>query len=160
MLTEDINIKSILFNEFHNLGNLCRQSKQYYLINEAINKIISNLNPGIANYCRITNVANNYLYIETSRSEYLTQLRFITSDILSELRQIKGLQQIIGIKFKINPTLEEIPKQNKLKTSTTTQSNMPSGAAAINLANIAKNIKNTSLKAALLKLSKTKTTED
>lgn len=161
MITDEMNIKKILFNKFNLLGKLCRQSKQNNIINETFNTIIARLNPEITAHCRVTNIANNYLYIEASRSEYLTQLRFISADILSGMRQHDGLHQIIGIKFKVNPGLVQISDKPIVKSSNNNRKPYkPTQKAALSLETIATSIKNNKLKAALLKLSKINNTKN
>lgn len=56
--------------------------------------------------CRIGNVENGSLLIESPTSIWLQRLQFIRSDILSELRQHHS--SLISIKIKVNPELAKI----------------------------------------------------
>ena len=62
--------------------------------------------------CRIGNVENGSLLIESPTSIWLQRLQFIRSDILSELR--KHHSSLISIKIKVNPELAKVaPSQLK-----------------------------------------------
>ncbi|TEW54915.1 DUF721 domain-containing protein [Psychromonas sp. RZ22] len=65
--------------------------------------------------CRIGNIENGSLIIESPTSIWLQRLQFIRSDILSELRQHHS--SLISIKIKVNPELAKVSpsvlKKNK-----------------------------------------------
>ena len=65
--------------------------------------------------CRIGNVENGSLLIESPTSLWLQRLQFIRSDILTELRQHHS--SLISIKIKVNPELAKVSptllKKNK-----------------------------------------------
>tara|TARA_R110001583_G_scaffold34784_5_gene116418 strand:+ start:3940 stop:4413 length:474 start_codon:yes stop_codon:yes gene_type:complete len=62
--------------------------------------------------CRIGNIENGSLLIESPTSLWLQRLQFMRSDILSELRQHHS--SLISIKIKVNPNLAKIsPAQLK-----------------------------------------------
>ena len=64
--------------------------------------------------CRIGNIENGSLIIETPTSIWLQRLQFIRSDILTELRQHHS--SIINIKVKVNPNLAKVnPIHSKTK---------------------------------------------
>ena len=62
--------------------------------------------------CRIGNIENGSLLIESPTSLWLQRLQFMRSDLLSELRQHHS--SLISIKIKVNPNLAKIsPAQLK-----------------------------------------------
>ena len=70
------------------------------------------------NACRIGNIENGRLTIESPTSIWLQRLQFIQSDILSELR--KHSPALTNIKVKVNPKLAEaspphLRKKNRVK---------------------------------------------
>jgi hypothetical protein len=67
------------------------------------------------NGCRVGNIENGTLIIESPTSIWLQRLQFVRSDILTELRQHHS--SIISIKVKVNPDLAKInPSHSKTKT--------------------------------------------
>lgn len=56
--------------------------------------------------CRVGNVENGSLLIESPTSLWLQSLQFMRSDILSELRQHHS--SIINIKIKVNPLMAKL----------------------------------------------------
>jgi len=56
--------------------------------------------------CRIGNIENGSLILETPTPLWLQRLQFIRNDILSELRQHHS--SLITIKFKVNPELAKV----------------------------------------------------
>jgi hypothetical protein len=58
------------------------------------------------NGCRIGNIENGSLIIETPTSIWLQRLQFMRSEILTELRQHHS--SIMNIKIKVNPNLAKI----------------------------------------------------
>lgn len=66
--------------------------------------------------CRIGNIENGSLVVETPSSIWLQRLQFIRSDLLSELRQHHS--SLLNIKIKVNPNLAKLSKpelkKNKL----------------------------------------------
>ena len=66
--------------------------------------------------CRIGNIENGSLVVETPSSIWLQRLQFIRSDLLSELRQHHS--SLLNIKIKVNPHLVKLSKpelkKNKL----------------------------------------------
>jgi hypothetical protein len=103
-LNDELKINNILFNKYNTLGKLCFHAEQLKLLNNIITKVISHkLSNELAGKCRVGNVNKNCLIIETSRPEYLTQLKFSSIDLLSELRKLPQFSHIITIKYKICP---------------------------------------------------------
>lgn len=164
MFSDDINIKKILFSKFNLLGKLCSQSNKNNQVNIIFNQILININPDLARHTKVAALSKNTLHLETSRSEYLTQLRFLTTDLLSELRKHPDFYQLIAIKFKVNPELSinnslQINSHfnNSSQYSSRKSQNIikkPGASASKDIQNIAENIKNSKLKQALLKLTK------
>jgi hypothetical protein len=157
-ITEEINIKTILFNKYNSLGKLCANIQKITLIDHITQQVLNKIIPDIAKYCRAGNLKDNCITIETTRSEYLTILRFQTQTLLYELRQYPELYKLITIKFKINPDLNNLinnlannkAKQSSSKVNTLNQS------AKTKLTEISESIVDIQLKAALLKLFKLK----
>jgi len=67
------------------------------------------------NGCRIGNIQNGSLTIESSTSIWLQRLQFIQSDLLTELRQHQP--SLIKIKIKVNPELAKV-STSQLKKNT------------------------------------------
>ena len=67
------------------------------------------------NGCRIGNIKNGSLIIESPTSIWLQRLQFIQSDLLTELRQHNS--SLIKIKIKVNPDLAKV-STSQLKKNT------------------------------------------
>ncbi|MDA7746814.1 DciA family protein [Psychromonas sp.] len=63
--------------------------------------------------CRIGNVENGILLIESSTSIWLQRLQFIRSEILTELRQHHS--SLMNIKIKVNPELAKVTPSKLIK---------------------------------------------
>lgn len=167
--SDDINIQKILFNKYNILGKLCYKSQQLNKINKLVLQSIAEINPDLAKFCIVANIDKNCLLIETTKSEFLTSLRFSSQEILSKLRQNPSLAQLITIKFRVNPELEMLmdinyakkhflqSKNNVLKSNTNKNAHnlhakKLSQQTKDALNSIAKDIKSEELKLALEKL--------
>ena len=119
-ISDDLIINNILFNKYNTLGKLCIHARKLKLLD---NILKSNIPIQLIDHCRIGSINNNCLTIETSRSEYLTQLKFNTVELLSALRQHQEFSQIITIKYKVCPEFVMAPnakKPEKVLDKTTT----------------------------------------
>lgn len=155
-ITEEINIQKILFNKDHNLGRLCANTQKNKSIDLIVKEKLLQIIPALADNCYINSIHDNCLTIETTRSEYLTALRFHSQELLYQLRQHPELYKLITIKFKINPDIGSYNLSSKNTNQVIKQNkpNKPNKIAKIELEKISQNIKNIALKEALLKLLK------
>lgn len=102
--------------------------------------------------CRIGNVENGSLLIESPTSIWLQRLQFMRSDILSELRQHHS--SLINIKIKVNPELAKLtPAQIKLNKPIKKRAQKMSADVADSFLALAENAE-PALKKALLSLAK------
>lgn len=153
-IDNDFNIKSILFSKRNPFSKLCYTSQKLKAIDDIFQKMLRSAAPNLVAYCQIGNVQNNCLTIETSRSEYLTTLKFNSQQLLHELRQSPELSQIITIKYKVRPELVQLKSQNlaaTVKKNTTEIKHSP--ATKQSLQSTANKIDNPELKLALLRLA-------
>ena len=67
------------------------------------------------NDCRIGNIKNGSLILETPTSLWLQRLQFIRNDILTELRQHHP--SLTKIKIKVNPELAKVSPSQLKKTT-------------------------------------------
>lgn len=151
-LSDEININAILFNKYNILGKLCSTSQKLNNINKLINLSIKSILPDLEQFCQLSNIRNNIITIETSRSEFVTQLRFSSHELLYELRKSPDLAQIKSLKFKVNPELAFDNFTDNKKPSKEKKARKPNQTARTKLAEISENIKNLELKEAIIRL--------
>lgn len=159
MLDNQENIKNILFKQNSLLNKLCSQTYKLRLINKILAEFctLNNLNNDLKNNIIASSFTKNHLIIETSRSEYLSILRFNNQSLLYYLRQQSELSSIINIKYKINPNLNNV-NLNKKDSQINTDNKNNNNNIKINnntkeyLLNISNKISNQKLKENLLKL--------
>ena len=99
-LTDDLIINNILFNKYNTLSKLCNHAQKLVLLDKVLK---SHLTSEMALHCRLGNIKDNFIMIETDRSEYLTQLKFNSLELLSALRKHRAFMHIATIKFKVCP---------------------------------------------------------
>jgi len=152
-ISDELIINNILFNKYNTLGKLCYHAQKLKLLDNVLKSAIDSR---LANHCRIGSIDNNCLTIETSRSEYLTQLKFNTIDLLTALRKLPAFSQIITIKYKVCPDFNNSNNNN----NTTVTRLLESNKSLKNLSDINKDkllseiekISDAKLREALLKL--------
>lgn len=104
------------------------------------------------NGCRVGNVENGSLLIETPTAIWLQRLQFMRSDLLSELRQHHSL--LINLKIKVNPELAKLtPAQIKINKPIKKRAQKMSQDVADSFLALAENA-DPALKKALLSLAK------
>lgn len=101
--------------------------------------------------CRIGNIENGSLLIETPASIWVQRLQFIRSELLSELR--KHHRALISIKIRVNPGLAKVSnKQVKKKITTQKRAEKMSHEVAESFVALAENA-DPKLKSSLLSLA-------
>lgn len=118
---------------------------------EKINQIIlQKLEPEVAQNCQVANLRNGILYLATTSPAWHHQLRFLTSDLLSQLRTEPDWMGLKSIEIQVQqPSTPYVPlEQQPSKPQRLSKEN------AELLSEAAASLSNDKLSDALLKLAK------
>ncbi len=149
-LTDDLIINNILFNKYNTLSKLCNHAQKLMLLDKVLK---SHLSDDIAAHCRIGNIKDNFIVIETDRSEYLTQLKFNSLELLSSLRKHPSFMHIASLKFKVSPEFNTNSINYRANKTESNTINIELSQDVIDtFSNAIKDIKDKQLKEALMRI--------
>lgn len=89
--------------------------EKIHMLEELNRKISGLMDPHIASYCQVANLVGGKLILIAANGSIATQLRFVTADLLKQIKRDPTLQHIHQIECKVRPT------QNPLSSRLTTQ---------------------------------------
>jgi hypothetical protein len=138
----------ILKHEGKALGNLLKKVGQLDEFNHIFAQYIDS---NLAAHCRIANLQNNCLIVVVDNGAWATQLRFHIPDLLAQLRQHPGLEQLKSICCKTRPHPDTEKPRKKRHTR---QIQRMSKAAALRVLQTATEIKDKKLREALERIVK------
>lgn len=99
------NIKSVqdLISRARNLKHLASESRQIDSLNRLF---LSRLPSMLSSFCQLLSYHNGKLVIETQSNAAATQLRFITPNLIQQLKKTREFSALQNIEFKMAPTKE------------------------------------------------------
>ena len=137
------NISDIAVNNNDVLANLYRHSLEILKIQETIRLA---LGPPLAQHLHVANVSPDTIIIFTDSQAWATKLRFQTQDIINIVKKTTGYTRLESVRIKLSPLL---------RTTTTPGSPLSISASTPRLLKkVAKNINDTAIQEALIKLSR------
>ncbi len=136
-------IDDLLNSDNKGLNYLVAKVQQHQRLQAALDASIP---APLTEHCKVANLRNGCLVIQTDSPAWLTKLRYSSPDILQALRRIDGLQGLRRLEFYIEP-----PQQ--VKAPIKIQRKLLSHNNANLLNSIANGIKDEALKATLKRLT-------
>ena len=97
------NTKSVqdLISRARNLRHLASESRQLDSLNRLF---LSRLPSMLSNFCQVLSYHNGKLVIETQSNAAASQLRFITPNLVQQLKKTKEFAALQNLEFKVAPT--------------------------------------------------------
>lgn len=101
---------SYIESDTHDLKFIFDKVRALNLIQE---KVQTHLDPVVAKYCQVANLAENRLVLLVANGSVATQIRFMTNELLKKFSQDPSLQHIRQIECKVRPVKTKIREDNK-----------------------------------------------
>lgn len=101
---------SYIESDTHDLKFIFDKIRALNLIQE---KVQTYLDPVLAKYCQVANLAENRLVLLVANGSVATQVRFMANDLLKKFSQDPSLQHVRHIECKVRPARTKVSDDKK-----------------------------------------------
>lgn len=136
---------SYIESDTHDLKFIFDKIRALNLIQQ---KVQAHLDPVLAKYCQVANLAENRLVLLVANGSIATQVRFMTNELLKKFSQDPSLQHVRQIECKVRPIATKVSEK---KPAYQVQPLTPDTAAIVR--ELAETIEDTTLREIMLRIS-------
>ena len=100
-MSKTIPIKQVLSKSTGGFAQVLERAKE---LRRLTNKLRNLVDAPLNEHIHVANIRDHILIIGTDSAVWHTRVRYLANSILEQMKQIKGLENLEGIEFRVQPT--------------------------------------------------------